>query len=341
MPFPPRSGLLAAGNFLVDHVKIVDYYPREEMLASILRESSSNGGGPYNILKDLAKMGAPFALNAAGLIGKDATGDWIVQDCRAHGIEVGSLLRTNEAPTSYTDAFTVESTARRTFFHQRGTNALLAPEHFNLAASTARLFYLGYLMLLDRLDRVEAGGTTGASRVLEAASTAGLITFADMVSLEHPEFARSTAASLPHLDYLLLNEIEAGNLVGRSLRKPHEPDWLAIESAATSLLGKGVRLGVVVHFVEGAVCAHKEGQIFRQGSLNLPPNLMKGATGAGDAFAAGFIWGIHEDYPIDLCLRQAVSAAAMCLGDPTTSEGMAPLAHALALADEYGYRAAE
>ena len=45
-----RSGLLAAGNFIVDRFKIIDYYPREEMLASILRESSGNGGGPYNIL---------------------------------------------------------------------------------------------------------------------------------------------------------------------------------------------------------------------------------------------------------------------------------------------------
>ena len=70
-----RSGLLAAGNFIVDRFKIIDYYPREEMLASILRESSGNGGGPYNILKDLAKMGADFPLAAAGLLGDDETGE--------------------------------------------------------------------------------------------------------------------------------------------------------------------------------------------------------------------------------------------------------------------------
>src|SRR5688572_10965322 len=126
-----RSGLLGAGNFIVDHVKIIDYYPGEEMLASILRESSANGGGPYNILKDLAKMGAAFPLSAAGLIGNDSTGRWILEDCAAHQIDTARLRQTNAVSTSYTDAFTVESTGRRTFFHQRGANALLAPEHFD------------------------------------------------------------------------------------------------------------------------------------------------------------------------------------------------------------------
>src|SRR6187431_2294351 len=139
-----RTGLLAAGNFIVDYVKIIDYFPREEMLASILRESSANGGGPYNILKDLAKMGAGFPLAAAGLIGNDSTGRWILDDCAVHGIDTSRLRQTDSVSTSYTDAFTVESTGRRTFFHQRGANALLAPDHFEFTGVTARLFYLGY-----------------------------------------------------------------------------------------------------------------------------------------------------------------------------------------------------
>ncbi len=340
-PNPARSGLLAAGNFIVDHVKLIDYYPSEEMLASILREKSSNGGGPYNVLKDLAKMGAGFPLAAAGLIGSDATGDWILADCADHGIDTRALRRTDRAPTSYTDAFTVESTGRRTFFHQRGANSLLAPEHFDFASSSARLFYLGYLMLLETLDAVDpADGRTGASRVLEAASQAGHVTVADMVSVEHADFARSAAASLPFLDWFILNELEAGKLVGLPLRAGGRPDWMAIEAAATALLELGVRQGVVIHFVEGAVAAVKDGTLVRQGSVILPEGFIKGATGAGDAFAAGFLAGLHDDHPLPVCLRHAVSAAAMCLSDPTTSEGLGPLRTCLALGEEFGFHAA-
>lgn len=354
-PAAPRSGLLAAGNFIVDRFKIIDYYPREEMLASILRETSGNGGGPYNVLKDLAKMGAPFPLAAAGLLGDDPTGDSIIADCEAHGIDPGGLRRTPSAPTSYTDAFTVESTGRRTFFHQRGANSLLAPEHFDFtsgAAASAKLFYLGYFMLLETLDRVEPGGRTGASRVLEAASAAGMATIADMVSVEHADFAQSASASLPFLDWFILNEVEAGKLVGAALRHDEGKggiDWAACEAAAQALLGLGVRRGVVIHFVEGAVAAAGEAEdaaqpalkILRQGSVQLPPDFVQGATGAGDAFAAGFIYGLHEDFPLSVCLRQAVSAAALCLSDPTTSEGLGPLANCLALGEEYGFKATE
>ena len=56
MPKSSRQGILAAGNFIVDYVKVIDGYPVQDMLASILSESRSNGGGPYNVLKDLAAM---------------------------------------------------------------------------------------------------------------------------------------------------------------------------------------------------------------------------------------------------------------------------------------------
>jgi sugar/nucleoside kinase (ribokinase family) len=334
-----RTGLLAAGNFIVDYVKIIDYYPGEEMLASILRESSANGGGPYNILKDLSKMGARFPLSAAGLIGTDSTGRWIMEDCTTHGIATGGLRQTSEVSTSYTDAFTVESTGRRTFFHQRGANALLAPEHFDFTGCSARLFYLGYFMLLDTLDRIGADGRSGASRVLEAASRAGIITAADMVSVEHGDFRRSALSALPWVDHFILNEIEAGKLDGAALRSADGPDWNGIENAARGLLAAGVRQSVTIHFVEGAVSVQKDGTAHRQGSVRLPEGFVKGATGAGDAFAAGLLLGLHESLPQPECLRTAVCAAAMCLSHPATSEGMKPLEECLALGAAYGFRA--
>jgi sugar/nucleoside kinase (ribokinase family) len=334
----PRTGLLAAGNFVVDYVKIIDYYPGEEMLASILRESSANGGGPYNILKDLAKMGARFPLSAAGLIGKDSTGRWILEDCAAHGIDTTRLLQTDAASTSYTDAFTVQSTGRRTFFHQRGTNALLAPQHFDFTGVNARLFYLGYLMLLDTLDVIGSDGRTGASHVLERAGAAGLVTVADMVSLEHPDFARSTFSALPWIDHFVLNEIEAGKLTGTNLRNESGPRWPEIEAAARGLLQHGVRQSVTIHFVEGAVGVDQSGASWRQGSVQLPAGFVQGATGAGDAFAAGLLMGIHDGASWPESLRLAVSAAAICLSHPATSDGMRPVSECLELGGRFGFR---
>ena len=106
-----RTGILAGGNFIIDHVKLIDRYPEQDMLAFIRSETSSNGGGPYNVLKDLAAMLVGYPLEAAGLVGKDANGDWIMRDCAAAGIDTTQLHQTEAAPTSYTDAMTVTSTS--------------------------------------------------------------------------------------------------------------------------------------------------------------------------------------------------------------------------------------
>ena len=168
-PSSARQGILAAGNWIIDHTKIIDVFPTQDALCNILGESFSNGGSPYNLLVDLARLGAPFPLEALGLIGDDADGESIRADCARHNIDARQLRTTRDAHTSYTDVMSVRATGRRTFFHQRGANALLDPEHFDFTASRAKFFHLGYLLLLDRLDQPDpAHGTVAAGLLAQA-----------------------------------------------------------------------------------------------------------------------------------------------------------------------------
>jgi len=332
-----RTGFLAGGNFIIDHVKIIDAWPEQDMLAFIHRETSSNGGGPYNVLKDLAAMQVGYPLAAAGLVGKDANGDWILRDCAAAGIETTQLHQTDAAPTSYTDAMTVQGTGRRTFFHQLGANAVLGAAHFDFSRTQAKIFHLGYLMLLSEMDRLLENGRTVASTVLEAAQAAGLLTSVDLVSADDPNFRAITEASLPFTDYLIVNEIEAGKATSLDL-KTTPPDFEKVTAAARLLLQQGVRREVIIHFEAGAVVAEKNGAVHHQPSLKLPAGFIAGATGAGDAFAAGYLHGTHEGWPVADRLKLAVCTAAMCLTHPTPSQGLRPVAECLRLADELGFR---
>ena len=333
-----RNGILAGGNFIIDHVKMIDAYPAQDMLATITSETSSNGGGPYNVLKDLAAMKAGFPLAAAGLVGRDPNGDWILRDCTAAGIDTRQLQQTSEAPTSYTDAMTVASTGRRTFFHQRGANALLGEAHFDFRTTSARLFHLGYLMLLDEMDRMLPDGRTIASRVLEAAQRSGLRTSVDIVSTENPHFREIATAALPFTDCLIINEIEAGKSTGMNLRDGNQVNVEACIESARLLLDRGVKSEVVIHFVEGAIVASHDGTVTTQGSLELPPGFIAGATGAGDAFAAGYLLGLHEGWSIADRLQLAVCSAAQCMTHPTPSLGLQPVNDCLALGNQFPFR---
>lgn len=330
-----RTGLLAGGNFIIDHVKLIDRYPEQDMLAFIGSETSSNGGGPYNVLKDLAAMQVGYPLEAAGLVGQDANGDWIMHDCSAAGIDTTQLHQTAAAPTSYTDAMTVKGTGRRTFFHQLGTNAILGEAHFDFSRTRARIFHLGYLMLLSEMDRLLQDGRTVASRVLEAAQTAGLLTSVDLVSTENEHFRAITEASLPFTDYLIVNEIEAGKVVEEDLKSAHH-EIPHLQAIARKLLQRGVRREVIIHFEAGAVVAEKNGTVHHQASLRLPPGFIAGATGAGDAFASGYLHGTHEGWPVAERLRLAVCTAAACLTHPTPSQGLRPVSECLELMRKHG-----
>src|SRR5258706_4236957 len=107
-----RRGILGGGNWIIDQVKLVDVYPQREQLANIRSQSPGTGGAPYNVLVNLAKLGADFPLSAAGLVGKDALGDVILADCRKHKIDTRFLAKTSEADTSYTDVMTEEGNGR-------------------------------------------------------------------------------------------------------------------------------------------------------------------------------------------------------------------------------------
>jgi sugar/nucleoside kinase (ribokinase family) len=334
-----RRGLLAAGNFIIDHVKIIDAYPAPEMLCNISAKTSSNGGGPYNVLKDLAKLGAPFPLSALGLIGEDVDGAWILEDCARHGIDTTQLQPWPNTDTSYTDAMTVEATGQRTFFHHRGANAVLGPEHVDFSQVTAKWFYLGYILLLDNLDALDVDGCTGASIVLERAKAAGLTTVVDFVSVPDPDVQAIASSALPFIDVLFVNEIEAGLVLGRELRGDNEEDlvdWQVLESACRGLVALGVGQRVILHCRHGAIAVSASGEVVRQTSVNVPDEAIVGSTGAGDAFAAGVLYGMHEDWPIGRSLKLGVCAAAISLGAGSPSDGMLPVEQCLEKCEAWG-----
>jgi sugar/nucleoside kinase (ribokinase family) len=333
-----RSGLLAGGNWIIDLVKMIDVYPQPEQLANIRSQSQGTGGAPYNVLVDLARSGTPFPLFAAGLVGKDALGEHILQTCRENKIDVRHLGTTAKAPTSFTDVMTEQGHGRRTFFHARGANALWRGDDLDFDKIPVRIFHLGYLLLLDALDEPDPRFGTKAARLLARAQAAGVKTCADVVSEDSDRFARIVNPALKHVDYCILNEIEAGKTTGFKIRQPDGPlDTVALRHAAGALLQQGVRELVVVHFPEGAFARTRKGEDFWQSSLKLPPKYIGGTAGAGDAFCAGVLYGLHEDWDLQRCLLTGVCIAAASLSDATCTSGVKSLNTSLALARKLGF----
>ena len=156
---------------------------------------------------------------------------------------------------------------------------------------------------------------------------------ADLVSNETSDFAAIVNPSLPHLDYLLLNEYELARLTGDSASK--HPTQL--EAQARKVLQRGVRGAVIVHLPEGALCVRHDQPTLMQPAVRVPASMIAGTAGAGDAFGAGFLLALHEGWDLQRGLELGVCCAAASLRDVTCSAAVESWQNCLALGRQLGF----
>jgi sugar/nucleoside kinase (ribokinase family) len=236
---------------------------------------------------------------------------------------------------------TVLGTGKRTFFHNKGANALLAPDDFDFGGVQASILHLGYLMLLDELDRPDGRNPSlpRAAGVLSAAQQSGILTSLDMVTEISPRIHEVVRPALPFVDYFIANETESGALAECAARDDSGRLIPAnLNTIADTLLRMGVRRLVVIHAPECGFWKGADGETWILPSLNIPGDWIKGTAGAGDAFCAGILYGLHEGWNAMETLKLAVSNAAQCLSDPTTTGGLKSLAETLRLPNRFGFR---
>lgn len=315
-----REGIIGAGNWILDKVKTIDRWPGVGNLCNILAEERASGGGPCNVLFDLAAMDSGLPLYAAGRVGSDADGDFMLAEIRRRGIDDRFMIRTDSASTSYSDVMSGDG--KRTFFHSRGANAELAPEDLEVIQVPARFFYLGYLLLLDKLDAPDPEFGTGACRVLAAMRRNGCKTIVDFVSEAPEKFARAVRPVLPYIDILIINELEAANCYGKKIRRDdgslaeHE-----LRPAAECLMAGGINSLVVIHYPEGAAALDCQGNFLTVPSCDIDRSRIAGTNGAGDAFAAGVIYALYRGLPLRETLELGGASSYFNLLSPTANGG--------------------
>jgi sugar/nucleoside kinase (ribokinase family) len=321
-----RVGITGGGSFIIDRVKTVDLWPEEGMLSLILEEKMASGGCAYNVLKDLAILQVGIPLAAVGLTSNDEDGSFILHDLEEHGIDASMMHVIDGITTSYTDVITVKKTGNRTFFHNKGTNRYLDIPHFDFSKISSRIFHVGYILLLDTLDGADPEYGTRMARLLKMARNSGLKTSVDVVSESSYRFNKIVLPALRYTDYLIFNEIEAGRTTGYEIReKSGRLNGKNLKEALCMLLDKGDIELVCIHFPEGAYAARKGYAPVFVPSHDLPEGYVVGTAGAGDAFCAGMLYGIYEEWDLEKTMGFANAMAGICLSGLTTSDSMKSL----------------
>ena len=318
-----RKGIAVVGNIIIDLVKNLDCYPKQGMMAYVESIEKAVGGCVSNTAIDLAKIDSTLPVSAVSRVGNDENGRFVTSILKNHGIDISQISFSSTAPTSFSDVMSV-SGGERTFFHAKGANAELDPDDINLNALNCSILHAGYLLILEQFDKEDKEYGTRMARFLKSAQDEGIKTSIDIVSDTLGNYNKIVVPALKYCNYVIVNEIEATAVYKINPRKPNgELDIEAVKKAMLNMKKDGVKDKVIVHAKEMGICLDvKSGAFTMVNSLKIPKELIKGSVGAGDAFCAGALYGLYNNYTDDETLLFAAAAAATSLFADNSTDGM-------------------
>jgi sugar/nucleoside kinase (ribokinase family) len=300
-----RLGLVHGGMMLIDTARA------HELYAAMGPAREISGGSAANTLAGLATLGARCAF--IGQVADDQLGEVFAHDIRAAGIDFGTAARAGDPPTGRCLILVTPD-------GQRTMNTFLGASHYlplaaldeAAVADSAVLYLEGYMW-----DPPEPRAVM--RRAIEVARAAGrkvafTLSESFMIDLHGDDFRKLIDDGL--IDILFANHHELATLTGEQ----------GFDAGIAAIAPK-VPILVVTRSADGAV-AIAGGE--RAEVPAEPIERVVDTTGAGDLFAAGFLYGHVRGHAPETCLAMG----AICACEIISHMGARPEADLQALVAE-------
>lgn len=253
------------------------------------------GGVGYNVARALAHLGAPVEF--CTLLGRDMLGEMLQRHLREiEGLGCGGVLREQDATLRST--ILVENTGRAAMFTDlKDSQEITYPgEAFDEVLKSAEI--------------VHATNINWSLDLAQRARRAGMLVSTDVQAIRHVDEPYNRR---------FLDVADIVFFSGENLEmSPH----VAIEALWQD---SDVRLAICTLAERGALLGERDsGEIIHQPAV--PLRQARNVTGAGDAFAAGFLASYQAGLsPVDAMLR-AQLVAGYRIGEEGSGHGLPPLA---------------
>ena len=292
---------LSVGILVADHgCAPISHLPAAGELLLADRLTLSVGGCASNVAIDLARLAV--RVGVVGCVGEDTLGRFVIETLEAARIDSSGVRPWAGVGTSGTLIINVAGEDRR-FIHTLGANAHFAAVDIPLArVRAAKVLYVGGYLLMPALVAVEL------AEVFRQARAWGVTTVLD-IGLPGPgDQWPHLAPVLPHTDVFLPNHHEATAITGLS-----DP-----RRQAQRFHDAGAGTVVITCGGQGTVLVTK-GQRLRAGVYARP---LVASTGAGDAFAAGYIAALLAGADLPRCLEWGSALGASCVRGVSATESV-------------------
>jgi len=288
---PCEDALIEELDLVRGGMTLIDAEGAERLYAAMGPAKEISGGSAANTLAGLAALGSKCAF--IGQVAEDQLGAVFAHDIRAGGIHFDTPPRPGQPPTARCLIF-VTPDGQRTMNTFLGASQFLPPEvlDFDLIADARVLYLEGYMWDPEQ-------PRAAMRKAIDAARAAGrevALTLSDpfVISRHGDDFRELLASGM--LDILFANHVELAAMTGT--------DDL---DEGLAKLAPQVKTLVVTRSEKGAV-ALENGE--RAEVAAEPVAKVVDTTGAGDLFAAGFLYGHVRGENLERRLRLGGIAAA-------------------------------
>jgi sugar/nucleoside kinase (ribokinase family) len=287
---------LESDEFVVEHglergaMTLIDAERAERLYAAMGPGTEISGGSAANTAAGLASLGARVGF--VGRVRDDQLGEVFAHDIHAIGVEFTTAPAADGPPTGRC-LIIVTPDAQRTLNTFLGAAADLHPDDIDrdVVSASAVTFLEGYLF--DQDDAKEAFRHAG--RLAHEAGNRVALTLSDPFCVErHRADFRDLVEH--HVDVLFANEQEICSL--------YEVD--DFDTAAGHVRGH-CEIAALTRSEQGSVIvADGDSQVVGAA----PVDQVVDTTGAGDQYAAGFLYGLTHGHDLATCGRLGSIAAA-------------------------------
>lgn len=290
--------------------RTIDQYPERGHLQLVDSIRPYIGGCAANTGIGLGRLGV--ATNVIGKVGQDGFGDFVVNILSGAGVNAEGVATDPSAPTSATMVI-VASDGERSFLHTTGANATFVYGDIDWSlVDGVKLVHIAGHFLMPKFDGPDC------TRTLKRAKEAGHLTALDTAGSPREDWPQVLKPVLPYIDYLVPSFHEALRCVPAGVEQTPQ-------AVARYFLDNGAKVVALKMGEAGSYVT--DGQ--EEHSIPAFKVQAVDATGAGDAFAAGFLAGIVRGYSLAESARLGNATGALCVTEMGTTAGYRSLENTL------------
>ena len=286
---PKKYDATIVGLYVLDILgRPVSEIPKGGDLAYIDELRLTVAGTAGGTIIDCAKLG--LSTLAVGAVGDDEKADFVVSVLEKFGADTAGFERIKGVPTSST-ILNIRPNGERPALHLRGAcDYFMPPNKEKLNIFDCKVFHLGGTGLLKKLDG------SASVELLKDAKENECITTWDLIGATESTID-IVKPLLPHIDYFMPSIEEASIMCG--LDDPMD--------IAKYYLDNGVTNCVLTMGGEGSLFVNKD-ETIKTPAFDI--NVVD-TTGCGDAFDAGMITSLINDFDLEKSLKFATTTSGL------------------------------